>query len=130
VHRHGAAKSLPADVVSKLAGIALFGDTQNAQSGGHIRGLATDKSKVFCNQGDGVCSGALLVNGAHMSYMSGGGKLKEGADWLISQVRKMNPSAVGGGGGGASEEAEAPAAAPKAGGGAKGGKGGKGKGAS
>jgi len=107
---HGAAKSLPPDVVSKLAGIALFGDTQNAQSGGHIRGLATDKSKVFCNAGDGVCSGALAVNGAHMSYAKGDGKLKEGADWLISQVRKMKPSAVGGSAAGAAPEASAAAA--------------------
>jgi hypothetical protein len=42
-----------------------------------------------------------------MSYMSGGGKLKEGADWLISQVKKMNPSAVGG------TPSAAPASAPK-----------------
>jgi cutinase len=89
---HGAAKGLPANVASKIAGIALFGDTQNKQSGGHIQGLAQEKSKVFCNQGDGVCSGALNVNAAHMSYSSGGGKLKEGADWLVQRVKALKPN--------------------------------------
>ncbi|KAF2429334.1 cutinase, partial [Tothia fuscella] len=83
---HGAAKALAPNVVAKIAGIALFGDTQNKQSGGHIKGLPVEKSKVFCASGDGVCSGALMVNAAHMSYASGGGKLKEGADWLIARV--------------------------------------------
>jgi cutinase len=83
---HGAAKNLPANVVSRIAGIALFGDTQNKQSGGHIKGLPESKSKVFCIQGDGVCGGALAVNGQHMAYPNSP-KLKEGAEWLLANIK-------------------------------------------
>jgi cutinase len=62
------AKAFPPNVVARIAGIALFGDTQNKQSRGHIKGLPETKSKVFCIKGDGVYNGALAVNGAHMSY--------------------------------------------------------------
>jgi cutinase len=85
---HGAAKALPQNVVDKIAGIALFGDTQNKQSGGHIKGLPESKSKVFCIQGDGVCGGALAVNGQHMAYPNSP-KLKEGADWLLANIKAM-----------------------------------------
>lgn len=80
-------------VVSHIAGIALFGDTQNKQSGGHIKNFPTEKSKVFCESNDGVCGGMLNVNAGHLAYASGGGKLKEGADWLISQVKSFKSSA-------------------------------------
>jgi cutinase len=83
---HGAAKNLPANVISRIAGIALFGDTQNKQSGGHIKGLPESKSKVFCIQGDGVCGGALAVNGQHMAYPNSP-KLKEGAEWLLANIK-------------------------------------------
>jgi cutinase len=78
-------------VHSHIAGIALFGDTQNKQSGGHIKNFPQEKSKVFCESNDGVCGGLLNVNAGHLAYMGGGGKLKEGAEWLIAQVKGFTP---------------------------------------
>jgi hypothetical protein len=90
---HRAAKGLPKEVEEQIAGIALFGDTQNYQSKGHIVGFPTEKSKVFCQDGDGVCNGLLNVNLGHLAYSAVGWngqynnpKLLEGSAWLISQV--------------------------------------------
>jgi len=98
---HGAAKALPPNIQARIAGIALFGDTQNKQSGGHIKGLPETKSKVFCIKGDGVCNGMLNVNGAHMSYPSNP-IMKEAVDWMVGNVKAMKAS--GGKGGGAATE--------------------------
>jgi pyruvate/2-oxoglutarate dehydrogenase complex dihydrolipoamide acyltransferase (E2) component len=84
---HRAAKGLPKDVEDRIAGVALFGDTQNYQSKGHIVGFPPEKSKVFCQPGDGVCNGLLNVNLGHLAYSNrGNAKLIEGADWILERV--------------------------------------------
>ncbi|KAF2424821.1 cutinase-domain-containing protein, partial [Tothia fuscella] len=62
---HRGVQDLPSDVVAKIAGVALFGDTQ---SSGHIKNFPKEKSEVFCEASDGVCGGLLLVNLGHLSY--------------------------------------------------------------
>jgi hypothetical protein len=108
---HRAAKGLPKNVEDQIAGIALFGDTQNYQSKGHIVGFPPEKSKVFCQDGDGVCNGLLNVNLGHLAYSAVGWngqynnpKLLEGAAWLISQVNTAKA---------AKAKAEAPKPSPK-----------------
>jgi len=103
----GLTKSLSDSLKEKIVGIALFGDTRNQQDKGHIPNFPTERSRVWCNQGDGVCGGQLNVNAGHMSYAS---SIDEAADWLVQKVKS------GGGGGGAA------AAAGGAGAGAAGGK--------
>jgi cutinase len=99
---HGAAKDLAPNVIARVAGIALFGDTQNKQSGGHIKGLPETKSQVFCIKNDGVCDGALRVNGAHMAYPRDP-IMKEAADWLLKNINAMKSA----GGAAATPAAEA-----------------------
>jgi cutinase len=71
---------LPANIKSKVVGGVLFGYTKNGQTKGTIPGYPPDQVKVFCNPSpsnpgkfqDGVCGGALNVNGGHFAYMGNG----------------------------------------------------------
>jgi cutinase len=79
-------KKLSADLKGKLAGVALFGDTRNKQDGGHIPNFPTEKSRVWCNPSDGVCSGALNVNAGHLSYSNS--QINEAATYLAGLAKK------------------------------------------
>lgn len=52
----------------QVAGAVLFGYTKNEQNGGRIPGYPTDKTAIFCNEGDAVCTGSLLILPAHHQY--------------------------------------------------------------
>jgi len=111
---HNSVRALDASLKAKIAGVALFGDTLNKQENGHINGFPQEKSKVWCNSGDGVCGGGLNVNAGHMSYTS---SISAAATWLQGRVKAH------GGSGGSSESGESSGAK-----GLKGSKGGSGKG--
>jgi len=81
---HRTVEKLPAAVQDHIAGVILYGDTKNKQENGHIPKFPTEKSRVFCNPNDGVCGGALNVNGGHLSYSA---SIQPGANWLISRVQ-------------------------------------------
>jgi hypothetical protein len=103
-------KGLKPDVKSKIAGVALFGDTRNQQDKGHIPNFPTEKSKVWCNASDGVCGGMLNVNIGHLSYS--GSQISEAARYLAGLAK----SHTGGSSGGETTPAPAPKvpkAAPK-----------------
>jgi cutinase len=114
---HRAVEQLSAGVKARIAGVVLYGDTQNKQSGGRIKGFPADRARVFCNgygdlkgkSKDGVCGGGLMVNGGHMSY---GATFNSAADWLSKKVNEFKRSGGGGGAKGIpAAVAEAPAAA-------------------
>jgi cutinase len=88
---HNVVAKLDAGLKSKVAGVALFGDTRNKQDGGHIPNFPTQKSRVWCNPSDGVCGGGLNVNAGHLSYSSS--QINEAANWLARLAKS------GGGGG-------------------------------
>jgi cutinase len=67
---HSAIPNLSAAVVSQIAGVVLFGDTRRTQTGGRISGLPASKLKIFCNTGDLVCDGTLVITEAHLKYAS------------------------------------------------------------
>jgi Cutinase len=96
-------KSLPAEIKNKIVGVALFGDTRNKQDSGHIPNFPNDKSRVWCNDNDGVCGGGLNVNAGHLSYSAT--SITEAANWLVGKMRSG-----GSGGSDSSESAPAPAA--------------------
>jgi cutinase len=83
---HNSVRAVKANVKNKIAGVALFGDTLNKQENGHIKDFPQERSKVWCNQGDGVCGGQLNVNAGHMSYS---GSTREAANWLNQRVKAM-----------------------------------------
>lgn len=102
---HNVVSKLDGSLKSKVAGVALFGDTRNKQDGGHIPNFPSQKSRVWCNKNDGVCGGGLNVNAGHLSYS--GTQINEAASWLAGLAK--------GGSGGSAEAPSAPAApAPKA----------------
>jgi len=53
---------------AQVKGVVLFGYTKNLQNGGRIPDYPADRTKVFCNVGDLVCTGTLIVAPAHFLY--------------------------------------------------------------
>jgi hypothetical protein len=88
--------------------------------------LPEDRTQVFCNKGDGVCTGAFSISGAHLSYTSNG-DIGKGAAFATQIV---NGNKMGGNPGGECKYGISINDIPKGeGGGAKAGGGGtKGKG--
>jgi len=80
-------KALDSSIKSKIAGVALFGDTRNAQDKGHIPNFPTERSKVWCNKSDGVCGGGLMVNAGPLSYSNS--QIREAATYLASQAKSL-----------------------------------------
>jgi cutinase len=108
---HRTVEKLPQNIKDKIAGVVLYGDTQNKQDGGKIKNFPPDRVKVFCNgygelkgkSSDGVCGGALMVNGGHLSYSE---SMKPGATFLKERVDALKGTK----GSAPAEAPEAPAA--------------------
>ncbi|KAF2430315.1 cutinase [Tothia fuscella] len=77
---------LPADLKSRVVGVALYGYTHNKQNGGSIPNYPKENVKVFCPPSDGVCGGMLAVNAGHFSYLSGPSQ-KEGYTFLAEKIK-------------------------------------------
>ncbi|QDS72374.1 hypothetical protein FKW77_008370 [Venturia effusa] len=69
---HSAVSALPAPLKTKVLAGVLFGDTRNKQDKGQVPNYPKDQVMIFCDQGDGVCGGALRVTSAHMVYIRNG----------------------------------------------------------
>ncbi|KAF3015836.1 hypothetical protein E8E14_005116 [Neopestalotiopsis sp. 37M] len=67
---HRSIEDATATTVSRIAAAVTFGDTQKAQDGGKIPNIATSKTKIYCNTGDLVCEGTLIITSAHTDYLS------------------------------------------------------------
>lgn len=65
-----------------IKGLVLYGDPFN---GATVKGVPKEKVKIFCNDSDGVCKGALSIGVGHLSYTSNG-DVKKGADWCKQLV--------------------------------------------
>ncbi|OAL48038.1 cutinase [Pyrenochaeta sp. DS3sAY3a] len=59
---------LSAAVQNQVKGVVLFGYTKNLQNLGRIPGFPTSKTRVYCQAGDLVCSGTLIVTPSHFLY--------------------------------------------------------------
>ncbi|KAK7931211.1 carbohydrate esterase family 5 protein [Apiospora marii] len=65
---HRAAERLTAAARARVAAAVTFGDTQNEQDGGRVPTIDAGKTRIFCNDGDRVCEGTLIITGAHSDY--------------------------------------------------------------
>lgn len=68
----------------QIKGVVLFGYTKNLQNRGRIPNYPTDRTKVFCNLGDLVCAGTLIVAPSHFLYTTE--SLGEAPRFLKSQI--------------------------------------------
>jgi Cutinase len=72
--------------------------------------LPEERSKVFCNQGDGVCGGAFSISAAHLSYTSNG-DIAKGVSFVVDAIQKYRS---GSSSAGSAEEAPSTPAASAA----------------
>ncbi|CAE7174277.1 Cutinase [Pyrenophora teres f. teres] len=64
----GAIPGLSATVQNQIKGVVLFGYTKNKQNGGKIPNFPSSKTAIYCNSGDLVCDGTLIVQPPHLQY--------------------------------------------------------------
>lgn len=61
-------RDLDASIREKVVGTVLFGYTKNEQNDGQIPNYPSDRLLVFCNFGDLVCEGQLIIAAPHLAY--------------------------------------------------------------
>jgi cutinase len=88
-----AISTLPEGTKNRIAGVVLFGYTKNGQTKGTIPNYPTERLKVFCTKGDGVCWGQLNVSGGHFAYM-GNGDGTAATSFLVSKANGFVPGAA------------------------------------
>jgi len=52
----------------QVKGVVLLGWTKNQQNNGKIPNFPANRLLVYCEKGDLVCTGSLIVLPAHLSY--------------------------------------------------------------
>jgi cutinase len=57
-----------ATIRDQIKGVVLFGYTKNKQNNGQIINYPSNRLTVYCENGDAVCNGTLLVLPAHLTY--------------------------------------------------------------
>ncbi|KAG6076944.1 hypothetical protein E4U16_002499 [Claviceps sp. LM84 group G4] len=96
------------EIRNQIVATVLFGYTKNLQNGGQIPNYPPDRVKVFCNPGDMVCTGSLMITPAHLNYIpQAGGAAPQFLESKVTTVPATQAPSAGTG---------AAAAAPAAGG--------------
>ncbi|GKU05635.1 carbohydrate esterase family 5 protein [Fusarium langsethiae] len=65
-----AISKLEPEVMDQVKGCVLFGYTKNAQNKKAIPNYPQDRTAIYCNTGDGVCTGTLMITAPHFMYQS------------------------------------------------------------
>jgi cutinase len=80
----GALEELSGAVQEQVKGAVLFGYTKNRQNDERIPNYPVDRTEIFCNRGDRVCDGTLILAPPHFAYTSVA--RGEAADFLSGQI--------------------------------------------
>ncbi|KAF2011084.1 carbohydrate esterase family 5 protein [Aaosphaeria arxii CBS 175.79] len=64
----GAISTLSSAVSNQVKGVVFFGYTRNKQNNGAIPNFSSSKLQVYCESGDLVCDGTLVITPAHFEY--------------------------------------------------------------
>ncbi|KAF4470964.1 cutinase precursor [Fusarium albosuccineum] len=77
---HNAAKSLPAATTAKVSAVLNFGDPFQKQA---VQGVPSDRVKIICHTGDGVCAGTFAITPEHLTYNR---DADAAAEFVVSKV--------------------------------------------
>ncbi|KAI9046524.1 hypothetical protein LZ554_009271 [Drepanopeziza brunnea f. sp. 'monogermtubi'] len=66
---HRAIENLPEEVKDRIAGVAMYGDTQNTPDKGSIPNFPPEKTLIICNDQDVICKGNLTITRPHGLYV-------------------------------------------------------------
>lgn len=80
----GAISTLSKDIQDRIDAVVFFGYTKNLQNKQQIPNFPKDKLKIFCNTGDMVCTGTLVITVAHLTY---GTKTSAAVSFIKSKVK-------------------------------------------
>lgn len=80
----GALEDVEANVQDQVVGAVLFGYTKNRQNDESIPGYPLERTEIFCNRGDRVCEGTLIIAAPHFAYT--GDARGPAADFLAGQI--------------------------------------------
>jgi len=86
---------------AKIAAAVTYGDPMAGERTKMLGGwgcLPEDRTSVFCNKGDGVCTGQFSISAAHLSYTSNG-DIAKGAAFAVAAINKMPGTAAAADGG-------------------------------
>lgn len=100
---HRVVEDLDPAVQNQIAGVVTFGDTQNKQDNGQIKGFPPAKTKVICNPGDAVCVGTLTILPPHLDYTR---RADEAVDFLVKMAKTNGNGAAAAGAGSATKAAK------------------------
>ncbi|KAH7324294.1 cutinase [Stachybotrys elegans] len=65
----GSLGGLSATVKEQVKGAVLFGNTRNQQNSGRIPNYPTERTQIYCEEGDLVCEGTLVILPPHFEYL-------------------------------------------------------------
>ncbi|KAK7041778.1 hypothetical protein VNI00_009067 [Paramarasmius palmivorus] len=77
---HNSAALLSPSVAARVSAVVIFGDPKSSQ---RVANVDTSKVKVFCNFGDNICDGGVLVLPPHLTYGADAG---EAARFVVSKL--------------------------------------------
>lgn len=80
----GAIEDTSSAVKNQVKGVVFFGYTRNRQNNGGIPGYPSSNLEVFCEDGDLVCEGTLIVFPPHFTYADEAAD--EAPKFLISKI--------------------------------------------
>ncbi|GAM82970.1 hypothetical protein ANO11243_009560 [Dothideomycetidae sp. 11243] len=84
---HAAFKRIDQQTRDRVVGVVTFGDTRNHQDGGKVPSFPPDRTRIYCNKADEVCTGTLKTSAAHRAYFKDVGPAVKFLSERIGEVK-------------------------------------------